>query len=255
MATVTTPASQTQGRTAQTVTLHVRIKRFLPETDTAPHWQAFTVEAQPLDRFLDVLNRIKWTQDGSLTYRRSCAHGVCGSDAMRINGRNRLACKVLVADLGTQISVEPMLGFPVIKDLVVDMDPFFYKYEQVKPYLINDEPPPATERRQSPAQRERYDQGTKCILCGCCTGACPQVWANREWVGPASIVNAHRFIFDSRDQGAAERLQILSDRTGVWRCRTIFNCAEVCPRAIPVTELIEEVKRAIMYGGPDIPEG
>jgi succinate dehydrogenase iron-sulfur subunit len=144
-----------------------------------------------------------------------------------------------------------MLGYPVIRDLVVDMDPFFAKFEKVKPYLINDEPPPHAERLQSPAQRARYDDTTKCILCGACTGSCPSVWANREWVGPASIVNAHRFIFDSRDHGAAERLELLSDRNGVWRCRTIFNCTEACPRGIHVTEAIEEVKRAIMYGVDD----
>jgi succinate dehydrogenase / fumarate reductase, iron-sulfur subunit len=252
MATATRPAAN--QRSEQTITITVRVKRYNPETDSSSHWQDFKVEANPLDRFLDVLNRIKWQQDGTLTYRRSCAHGICGSDAMRINGHNRLACKVLVADLGTKISAEPMLGYPVIRDLVVDMDPFFAKYEKVKPYLINDEPPPATERLQSPAQRSRYDEGTKCILCGACTGSCPSVWANREWVGPASIVNAHRFIFDSRDHGTQDRLQILSDRTGVWRCRTIFNCAEVCPRDIPVTDLIEDVKRAIIYGQPDVPE-
>ncbi len=242
MATATKTASTT------TRTLHVKIKRYQPEGDAKPRWQDFTVTAEPTDRFLDVLNTIKWEQDGTLTYRRSCAHGVCGSDAMRINGRNRLACKVLVKDLGTQITVEPMLGFPIIRDLVVDMEPFFHKYEKVRPYLINDEPLPATERLQSPSERARYDDTTKCILCGACTGSCPSVWANREWVGPASIVNAHRFIFDSRDRGGAERLEILSDRTGVWRCRTIFNCTEACPRGIHVTEAIEEVKRAIMYG-------
>ena len=251
MTTATRPRAT--DRATQTVTLTVRIKRTQPDTGVSGKWQEFTVEANPLDRFLDVLNRIKWEQDGTLTFRRSCAHGVCGSDAMRINGHNRLACKILVADLGTRISAEPMLGFPIIRDLVVDMDPFFSKYEKIKPYLINDEPVPATERLQSAEQRARFDQGTKCILCGACTGSCPSVWANREWVGPASIVNAHRFIFDSRDRGASDRLQILADRTGVWRCRTIFNCAEVCPRGIPVTELIEEVKRAIVYGGPDIP--
>src|SRR5579875_3873143 len=234
MAMATATRVTEADRDTQTVTLTVRIKRTQPDEGIVGKWQEFRVEASPLDRFLDVLNKIKWTQDGTLTYRRSCAHGVCGSDAMRIN---RLACKILVADLGTKISAEPMLGYPVIRDLVVDMDPFFAKYEKIKPYLINDEPPPATERLQSPAQRERYDQGTKCILCGACTGSCPSVWANREWVGPHSIVNAHRFIFDSRDRGASERLQILADRTGVWRCRTIFNCAEVCPRGIPVTEL------------------
>jgi len=251
MATATKPANQ--SRSGHTVTISVRIKRFTQDSGQAPHWQEFTIEVNPLDRFLDVLNRIKWEQDGTLTYRRSCAHGVCGSDAMRINGHNRLACKQLVADLGKKISVEPMLGYPVIRDLVVDMDPFFAKFEKIKPFLINDEPTPATERTQMPNQRARYDEGTKCILCGACTGSCPSVWANRDWVGPASIVNAHRFIFDSRDKGSSERLQILSDRNGVWRCRTIFNCAEVCPRGIPVTDLIEDVKRAIIYGGAELP--
>ncbi|HEV2238095.1 MAG TPA: succinate dehydrogenase iron-sulfur subunit [Ktedonobacterales bacterium] len=246
MATATAKTG-TQDAHSAARTLHVRIKRYQPEGAAKPQWQQFTVTAEGNDRLLDVLNRIKWQQDGTLTYRRSCAHGVCGSDAMRINGRNRLACKVLVRDLGTNITVEPMLGFPIIRDLVVDMEPFFHKYEKVRPFLINDEPAPATERLQSPAERARYDDTTKCILCGACTGSCPSVWANREWVGPASIVNAHRFIFDSRDRGGAERLNILSDRTGVWRCRTIFNCTDACPRGIHVTEAIEDVKRAIMY--------
>ena len=167
---------------------------------------------------------------------------------MRINGLNRLACKVLIRDVGNKVTIEPMLGYPVIKDLVVDMDPFFEKYRSIKPYLITYDSEPGTERLQSPVERARYDEGTKCILCGACTGSCPSVWGNPDWVGPASIVNAHRFIFDSRDQGAAERLGILGQRTGVWRCRTIFNCADACPRGIPVTDLIEQVKRAIVYG-------
>ncbi len=228
--------------------LTVKIKRFNPDVDKKPHWETYHITADPMDRFIDVLNDIKWTQDGTLTFRRSCIHGVCGSDAMRLNGRNQLACKVLVQDLGTKITVEPMLGFPVIKDLVVDMDPFFQKYEKIKPFLINDEQVPTTERLQSPEERDRYEESTKCILCGACTGSCPSIWANPDWVGPASIVNAHRFIFDSRDRGAGERLSILSDRMGVWRCRTIFNCTEACPRGIPVTETIEEVKRALIYG-------
>ena len=231
--------------------VQVKIKRFQPGEHPEPYWQEFRVEVEGNDRLLDTLNKIKWEQDGTLTYRRSCAHGVCGSDAMRVNGRNRLACKLLMQDLGARISVEPMLGFPVIRDLVVDMDPFFRKYEKVKHYLINDEPAPRTERLQSPDERERYDDTTKCILCGACTGSCPSVWANEEWVGPASIVNAHRFIFDSRDRGGAERLNILSDRTGVWRCRTIFNCTEACPRGIRVTDAIEEVKRAILYNSTE----
>jgi succinate dehydrogenase / fumarate reductase iron-sulfur subunit len=243
--------AQVSGDTSPATTtsrVRIKVKRYQPDLDAKPRWQEFTVEVEPLDRLLDALNKIKWEQDGTLTYRRSCAHGVCGSDAMRINGRNRLACKVLMKDLGNNITVEPMLGFAVIRDLVVDMDDFFYKYEKVKPYLINDEPAPRAERLQSPADRERYDDTTKCILCGACTGSCPSVWANREWVGPAAIVNAHRFVFDSRDRAASDRLEILSDRTGVWRCRTIFNCTDACPRGIHVTEAIEEVKRAIMYG-------
>src|SRR5579864_9745643 len=127
----------------------VKIKRFQPDVKSEPYWQEFTLDVSGTDRLLDTLNKIKWTQDGTLTYRRSCAHGVCGSDAMRVNGRNRLACKLLMADLGARISVEPMLGFPVVRDLVVDMDPFFHKYEKVKPYLINEEPAPRTERLQS----------------------------------------------------------------------------------------------------------
>jgi succinate dehydrogenase / fumarate reductase, iron-sulfur subunit len=225
----------------------VRIKRYDPEKDSKPYWAPYSVEADPIDRLLDVLNTIKWTQDGSLTYRRSCAHGVCGSDAMRINGRNRLACKVLARDVGEKVTIEPMLGFPVIKDLVVDLDQFFAKYESIKPYLITYDSEPGTERLQSPEQRARYDEGTKCILCGACTSSCPSIWGNPDWVGPASIVNAHRFVFDSRDQARTERLAILGKQEGVWRCRTIFNCTDACPRGIHVTDLIEQVKRAIVY--------
>ncbi|MER3513254.1 MAG: succinate dehydrogenase iron-sulfur subunit, partial [Chloroflexota bacterium] len=180
--------------------------------------------------------------------RRSCAHGICGSDAMRINGRNRLACKVLVRDLTQPIVVEPLLGLPVIKDLVVDMEPFFKHYRAILPYLINDEPPPERERLQSPEERERYDDTTKCILCAACTTACPSFWAKGEYVGPAAIVQAHRFIFDSRDRGAAQRLAILNDPNGVWRCRTIYNCTEACPRGIRVTQAIREVTKAIALG-------
>src|SRR5262249_4223513 len=199
----------------------LRIKRFDPDRDKKPYWSEFRVEADPIERLLDALNTIKWTQDGTLTYRRSCAHGVCGSDAMRINGRNRLACKELVKNYGSKVTVEPMLGFRVIKDLVVDFEPFFAQYRAVKPYLINDEPPPTAERLQSQEEFLRYEEGTKCILCGCCTGACPPYWANSEFVGPAALVNAHRFIFDTRDRGGAERLDILNGRDGVWRCRTV----------------------------------
>ena len=225
----------------------LRIKRYNPDADVKPHFEEYQVDVEPTDRVLDALNHIKWYQDGSLTYRRSCAHGVCGSDAMRINGRNRLACKILMKELGQKVTLEPLIGFTVIKDLVVDMDQFFESYKSVKPYLIADETAAGQERRQSPEQRERFDDTTKCILCAACTTACPITWTNEEFVGPAAIVNAHRFIFDSRDQGGAERLRILNTRSGVWRCRTIFNCTDACPRGIEVTRAIEQVKRALLY--------
>ncbi len=226
--------------------VHLRIRRFNPEKDKKPWWGEYDVEAEPDDRVLDLLHYVKWYIDGTLTLRRSCAHGICGSDAMRINGVNRLSCKVLVKEVGTHVQIEPILGLPVIKDLVVDMKPFFEKYRAIKPYLINDEPPLDRERLQSPEERARFDDTTKCILCGACTTSCPSFWADPDYLGPAAIVQAHRFIFDSRDKGAAERLAILDGPDGVWRCRTIYNCTEACPREIQVTKAIEEVKVALL---------
>jgi succinate dehydrogenase / fumarate reductase, iron-sulfur subunit len=226
----------------------LRIQRYNPELDREPHYEEHQVEVEPTDRVLDALNSVKWYQDGTLTFRRSCAHGICGSDAMRINGVNRLACKVLMRDVGEKVIVEPLMGFRVIKDLVVDMEPFFAQFRSVLPYLINDARPPQRERLQSIEDRERFDDTTKCILCAACTTSCPSFWADQDFVGPAAIVNAHRFIFDSRDEAGAERLAILNDREGVWRCRTIFNCTEACPREIRITKAIGEVKKAILYG-------
>ncbi len=230
-----------------TVTLFVR--RFNPETDTEPKWQDFDVLVHATDRVLDALHKIKWEQDGTLTFRRSCAHGVCGSDAMRINGRNRLACKTLIKDLDiTQpIYVEPIKGLDVEKDLVVDMNPFYQAYKDVKPFLIASDNP-EKERLQSPEDRARFDDTTKCILCAACTSSCPVFWTDNQYFGPAAIVNAHRFIFDSRDEGAEVRLDILNDKEGVWRCRTTFNCTEACPRGIEVTKAIAEVKQAVLRG-------
>jgi succinate dehydrogenase / fumarate reductase iron-sulfur subunit len=226
--------------------INVRIKRYDPENDKRPRWEEYTVEAKPSDRVLDVLHEIKWEQDGSLAFRRSCAHGICGSDAMMINGANRLACKLLVKDVGERITVEPIRGLPVLKDLIVDMESFFDSYETVMPYFINEDPQPAGERLQSPEERELFDASTKCILCAICTTACPVFWTNGRFIGPAAIVNAHRFIFDSRDQGAAQRLEVLNRMSGVWRCRTAFNCTEGCPRDIPITQAIEQVKRELV---------
>ena len=229
----------------------LKIFRFNPEKDHKPHFDTFKLEVDPSDRILDVLEQVRGYNDGTLAYRRSCAHGVCGSDAMRINGRNYLACKILIRDLNTtEISVEPILGLKVIKDLVVDMEPFFEHYKSVLPFMVNELPLPADgkERLQSPEERERFDDTTKCILCAACTTSCPSFWSDGSYVGPAAIVSAHRFIFDSRDHAAAERLKILNQQFGVWRCRTVFNCTEACPRDIHITQAIAEVKRAIVSG-------
>ena len=169
---------------------------------------------------------------------------------MLINGRNRLACKTLLQDVvkdGGSITVEPIRGLKVEKDLLVDMEPFFDAYRAVMPWFMNDDAPPATERVQSPEAAERMDHGSNCILCACCTTSCPIYWVNGSYLGPAAIVQAHRFIFDSRDHGAEVRMSVLNQNTGVWRCRTAYNCTEACPRDIPITQLIEEVKRAVMY--------
>jgi succinate dehydrogenase / fumarate reductase iron-sulfur subunit len=225
----------------------VKIKRYNPEVDQAPHWESYDIEVEPTDRVLDALHYIKWYHDGTLTLRRSCAHGICGSDAMRINGVNRLACKMLMRDVPGTVTIEPILGLPVIKDLVVDMEPFFAQYRSVMPWFINDDPPPSRERLQSADEREVFDDTTKCILCAACTTSCPSFWAKGEYVGPAAIVQAHRFIFDSRDQAAAQRLEILNEPDGIWRCRTIYNCTNACPREIEITRAIGEVKQALLF--------
>jgi succinate dehydrogenase / fumarate reductase iron-sulfur subunit len=232
-------------------TVRIKVRRYDPEVDPAPNWQTFDVPVEKGDRLLDALHHIKWYLDGSLTFRRSCAHGVCGSDAMRINGVNRLACKVLVKDLahgeGDEILVEPIKGLPVMKDLIVDMEPFFEAYRSIKPFLITDGREPTKERLQSAKDRARFDDTTKCILCAACTTSCPVFWNDESYFGPAAIVQAHRFSFDSRDDGGDERLEILNEKEGVWRCRTTFNCTDACPRGIEVTKAIQEVKRALIF--------
>ena len=231
--------------------IQMRIRRFNPETDSSPWWGEYWVDVEGSDRVLDALHQVKWYQDGTLTLRRSCAHGICGSDAMVINGRNALACKVLMRDVGDVCQIEPLRTMPLIKDLVVDMEPFFAKYRAVLPYLINDQLPASGERYQSQEARERYDDTTKCILCAACTTSCPSFWANEDYIGPAAIVQAHRFIFDDRDTAADLRLRVLNDVDGVWRCRTVFNCVQACPREIDVTRAIGEVKLALINGLDD----
>jgi succinate dehydrogenase / fumarate reductase iron-sulfur subunit len=231
----------------------LRIQRFNPENDKKPWWGEYKLsEVDPTSQVLDLLHRVKWEQDGTLSLRRSCAHGICGSDAMLINGVKCLACKILVRDLvkgeSGVIAVAPIIGLPVVKDLVVDMEPFFDHYRAVMPYFVNDEEAGDRERYQSQEDRALFDDTTKCILCAACTTSCPSFWSRGEYVGPAAIVQAHRFIFDSRDQAGGERLAILSDKDGAWRCRTIFNCTSACPREIEVTRAIGEVKNAIARG-------
>jgi succinate dehydrogenase / fumarate reductase, iron-sulfur subunit len=229
-------------------TVTLRVRRFNPEVSDEVQWIDYRIAIDPKERVLDALHKVKWEIDGTLTFRRSCAHGVCGSDAMRINGKNRLACKTLIKDLNPDkpITVEPIKGLTVLKDLVVDMDPFFQAYRDVMPFLITKGNEPTRERLQSAEDRERFDDTTKCILCAACTSACPVFWNDGQYFGPAAIVNAHRFIFDSRDEGAEQRLEILNDKDGVWRCRTTFNCTDACPRGIEVTKAIQEVKRALI---------
>ena len=231
----------------------LKVFRYNPEVDQKFHYETYTFEAEETDRILDLLEHVKGYMDGTLSFRRSCAHGVCGSDAMRINGRNMLACKSLVRDVGTTITVEPILGLKVIKDLIVDMEPFFDNYKKMLPWLINDTPLPADgrERLQSPEQRARFDDSTKCILCAACTTSCPSFWASEEYYGPAALVAAHRFIYDSRDEGAAERMHVITETNGLARCHTIYNCTNACPRDIQITKAIGELKMSSLTGRID----
>lgn len=232
--------------------VHLRVRRYNPEKNSKAWWGEYTLEdVSPTDSILDLLHHIKWTIDGTLALRRSCAHGVCGSDAMRINGANMLACKTLVGRLGTnKVQIEPILGLPVLKDLIVDMEPFMEHYKSIMPYMVNNSPVPADgrERLQSIEDRAKFDDTTKCILCAACTTSCPSFWANDRYVGPAAVVQAHRFIYDTRDEAYEDRLNVLAEEFGVWRCRTVFNCTNACPREIEVTKAIAEVKRSIGTG-------
>ncbi|WP_326797969.1 succinate dehydrogenase iron-sulfur subunit [Streptomyces sp. NBC_01808] len=248
MATPVMDKIEDEAAASPYITATFRIRRFNPEAAAESYWEDFNVEIDPKERVLDALHKIKWDMDGTLTFRRSCAHGICGSDAMRINGRNRLACKTLIKDLAPEkpILVEPIKGLTVQKDLIVDMEPFFQAYRDVMPFLVTHGNEPTRERLQSAADRERFDDTTKCILCAACTSSCPVFWNDGQYFGPAAIVNAHRFIFDSRDEAGEQRLEILNDKDGVWRCRTTFNCTDACPRGIEVTKAIAEVKRALI---------
>jgi succinate dehydrogenase / fumarate reductase iron-sulfur subunit len=226
--------------------LSVKILRYNPEKDSKPYFQEYKVPGVAEDwRLLDVLHEIKWKLDGTLTFRRSCAHGVCGSDGIRVNGKNRLACSILLKDLNYKktIIIEPLPAMPIIKDLVVDMTSFFQKYEVIKPYLITKTPPPPdAERFQSNEDAEKLFESAKCILCGCCTTSCPSTWTNDNYIGPAALLKTYRFVFDTRDEAPDERLDIIDNPDGIWRCHTIFNCIETCPKEINITWHISQLK-------------
>jgi succinate dehydrogenase / fumarate reductase iron-sulfur subunit len=228
--------------------MKLRLYRYNPESDPKPRLQDYDVTLEPTDRkLLDVLERFKATVDDSLSFRRSCREGVCGSDAMNINGRNGLACITALRDLKEPVVIRPLPGFPVIRDLVVDMTRFFAHYHEIKPYLINDAPPPERERLQSPEERERLNGLYECILCGCCSSFCPSYWWNPDkFVGPAGLLQAYRFIADSRDTATAERLAYLDDVYRLYRCRTIMNCTEICPKHLSPSHAIERIRRAMV---------
>jgi succinate dehydrogenase / fumarate reductase iron-sulfur subunit len=227
----------------------VKIKRYNPDTDDAPYFQKYTVDTDPNERLLDALMQIKRFQDGSLGFRKSCAHGVCGSDAMRINGKDGLACKTLIKEVaekdGDTVVVEPLRHLPVQRDLIVDQSEFFAKYRSVKPFLINDEPVKEKERIQTPEQRLQFDDTTNCILCASCYSACPIPGEHPDFIGPAAIAQAYRFMADSRDRGDQQRMGVLDAPSGVHLCQNHFECTRACPRSIMITKRINQTKRLI----------
>jgi len=228
------------------VEMTFRIFRFDPERDQEPRYQVYTITAEPAERILDCLNRIRWEQDGTLSYRMSCGHGVCGSDAMKINGRCALACQKLVKDyVGRDVVLEPLPSFKVLKDLIVDLDPFFEKVKAVRPYLISSREPPEKERRQNQDESRKVNEAIRCILCACCTAACPVTAENEKFLGPSALVWAFRYIFDSRDEETLDRLKALDSPDGAWGCVNHFECTRVCPKEIPVTKSINMIKREI----------
>jgi len=225
------------------VKANVKILRYNPEKDKKPYWKTYDVDVEEDVTILDVLNEIHWHHDGSLAYRRSCRSAICGSCAMKVNGQNVLACETPMHKFkGNKLKIEPLPGLKILKDLVVDMDEFFDKLERIRPYLMPDKPYPDKEFRQLPEEFEEIREAATCILCASCTSSCPSLWANEDYLGPAALLKAYRFIFDSRDGSANERLDIVNDRNGIWRCHTIFNCMEACPKNIKITEYLSRLK-------------
>jgi succinate dehydrogenase / fumarate reductase iron-sulfur subunit len=229
----------------------LEIQRFDPKKDKEPCFKLYEVEIDPENRLLDALMKIKHEIDPTLSFRKSCAHGVCGSDAMVINGKEGLACKTLIKDAvnedGSPIKIEPLQTLPIQKDLMVDQSHFFENYRHVRPYFINPEAVQEKERIQSIEDRKRFDESTKCILCAACYSACPVVrGVNPSFLGPAAAVQASRFLDDSRDDGFEERLPQLDYPDGIWPCQNFYQCTRVCPRGIPITKLINSTKGKIV---------
>lgn len=226
---------------------HFTIFRFNPEKDKAPYYQEYTVNAEPTDKILDCLNTIRAEQDPTLGYRASCAHGICGSDAVVINGHVGLACQKLVRDFksANNFVIEPLPLFNIVKDLIVDMDPFFEKHRQVRPYLISDDEAPEAERQQDPENQKIIEPALRCILCASCTAMCPISRAKPDYLGPAALLRSFRYIYDDRDTATGSRLAQMDSEDGVWGCKTMWWCTDVCPKGIPVTKCLGQIKRAI----------
>ena len=225
-----------------------KIYRFDPESGQKPHYDTFKVDVEKGQTVLDVLGEIKAHHDGSLVFRRSCRSGICGSCAMQINGLNRLACETQIEVLkSSTVTVDPLPGFKPIKDLAVDMEPFYEKLRSILPYLINPDPPPTDkECIQSPEEFKKIELATSCILCASCTSSCPSFWADKRYLGPAALVKAFRYAFDTRDDGFGKRLGVLNNKHGLWRCHTIMNCNDACPKHIFPTEGISYLKRKVV---------
>lgn len=226
------------------------ICRFDPEKKQPPHMQDYVLDISKIKgtMLLNALETIKEQQDPTLGFRRSCGEGVCGSDGMNINGKNGLACITKLHDLPDRVVLQPLPSFPIIRDLIVDMKNFFDQYEKGKPFLRNSTPPPATERLQSPEERAKLDGLYECILCACCSSSCPSYWWNPDkFIGPAGLLNAYRFIADSRDTSTSERLDALKDPYSAFRCRTIMNCADVCPKGLNPAEAIAKIRREMLH--------
>jgi succinate dehydrogenase / fumarate reductase iron-sulfur subunit len=226
----------------------LRVYRYDPQSGEPARYQSYQVKSREKLTVLDGLFDILDHQDGSLAFRSCCRSAVCGSCAMYINGAYRLACNSQAAKMGRVVTVSPLPHLRPIRDLVVDMVPFWSRYEQIMPYLINPDSPPERERSQSARDREKFNEMIDCILCGACYSACPMVWTREDFIGPAALTKAYRFLADSRDTAVAERLAAVAKEAGVWRCHTILNCAEACPKAINPTFSIQQLKkRALLY--------